>query len=184
MTMRLTNQNCVTAVAKALMTSLIVAVVAVASIAFGTIKTTAAEPSPPRAGMTQPRSGTTNTFGSGTLTRRSDGTSSHSTPFGSGSMTTERGPGGKTVTGQTQKFGSGTITRWSDGTTTETRPFGSGTLTTERGRNGQTVTGNTQKFGSGTITNRSDGSSSRSEPFGSGTLQRDQPGKMPSGGKK
>ena len=137
----------------------------------------AAEPTPPRAGMVQPRSGTTNQFGSGTITHRSDGTSSQTRPFGSGSLTTERGRDGKTVTGNTQKFGIGTITRWSDGTTSETRPFGSGTLTTERGRNGQTVTGHTQKFGSGTITNRSDGSSSRSQPFGSGTLQRDQPGR-------
>ena len=144
----------------------------------------AAEPAPPRAGMTQPRSGTTNQFGSGTITHRSDGTSSQTRPFGSGSITTERGRDGKTVTGNTQKFGSGTITRWSDGTTTETRPFGSGTLTTERGRNGQTVTGHTQKFGSGTITNRSDGSSSRSQPFGSGTLQRDQPGRNSSSGRK
>jgi len=144
----------------------------------------AAEPTPPRAGMTQPRSATTNPFGSGTITHRSDGTSSQTRPFGSGSITTERGRDGKTVTGHTQKFGSGTITRWSDGTTTETRPFGSGSLTTERGRTGQTVTGHTQKFGSGTITNRSDGSSSRSQPFGSGTLQRDQPGKSSGSGRK
>jgi hypothetical protein len=137
----------------------------------------AAEPTPSRAGMASPRSGTTNPFGSGTITHRSDGTSSQTRPFGSGSLTTERGRDGRTVTGHTQKFGSGTITRWSDGTTSETRPFGSGTLTTERGRNGETVTGHTQRFGSGTITNRSDGSSSRSQPFGSGTLQRDQPGR-------
>ena len=145
--------------------------------AFTGSQTIAAEPTPPRAGMTQPRSGTTNGFGSGTITHRSDGTSSQTRPFGSGSITTERGRDGKTVTGHTQKFGSGTVTRWSDGTTTETRPFGSGTITTERGRNGQTVTGQTQKFGNGTITTRSDGSSSRTQPFGSGTLQRDQPGK-------
>jgi len=143
-----------------------------------------AEPTPPRAGVAQPRSGTTNQFGSGTITHRSDGTSSQTRPFGSGSITTERGRDGKTVTGHTQQFGSGTITRWSDGTTTETQPFGSGSLTTERGRNGQTVTGHTQKFGSGTITNRSDGSSSRSQPFGSGTIQRDQPGRTSGSGQK
>lgn len=150
---------------------------AVLLAAFPVDRTIAAEPTPPRAGMTQPRSGTANGFGSGTITHRSDGTSSQTRPFGSGSITTERGRDGKTVTGHTQKFGSGTTTRWSDGTTTETRPFGSGTITTERGRNGQTVTGQTQKFGSGTITHRSDGSTSRSQPFGSGTLQRDQPGR-------
>lgn len=155
-----------------------------ASAGFTSARLTAAEPTPPRAGMAQPRSGTTNQFGSGTMTRRSDGTTSQTRPFGSGSITTERGRDGKTVTGHTQKFGSGTITRWSDGTTTESRPFGSGTITTERGRNGQTVTGQTQKFGNGTITTRSDGSSSRTQPFGSGTIQRDQPGRNASGGKK
>lgn len=137
----------------------------------------AAEPTPPRANLNQPRTGQTQKFGSGTLTHRSDGTSSQTQPFGSGSITTERNRDGKTITGHTQKFGSGTVTRWSDGSTTETRPFGSGSLTTERGRDGKTVTGHTQKFGSGTITNRSDGSSTRTEKFGSGALQRDQPGR-------
>ena len=137
----------------------------------------AAEPTPPRAGMTGPRTGNTHAFGSGTITNRSDGSSSRTQPFGSGSITTERGRDGKIVTGNTQKFGSGTITRWSDGTSSQTRPFGSGTITTEQGRNGQAVTGNTQKFGSGTITTRSDGSRSTSQPFGSGTIQRDQPGR-------
>lgn len=137
----------------------------------------AAEPTPPRSNVTQPRTGQTQKFGSGSLTHRSDGTSSQTRPFGSGSITTERTRDGKTVTGHTQKFGSGTITRWSDGSRTETRPFGSGSVTTERGRDGKTVTGQTQKFGSGTITRRSDGSSTRTEKFGSGTLQRDQPGR-------
>ena len=137
----------------------------------------AAEPTPPRAGMTGPRTGNTHAFGSGTITNRSDGSSSRTQPFGSGSITTERGRDGKIVTGNTQKFGSGTITRWSDGTSSQTRPFGSGTITTEQGRNGQAVTGNTQKFGSGTITTRSDGSRSTSQPLGSGTIQRDQPGR-------
>ncbi len=140
-------------------------------------RATAAEPTPPRAGLSAPRTGTTNKFGSGTLTHRSDGTSSQTRPFGSGSITTERMRDGKTITGQTQRFGSGTITRWSDGSVTETRPFGSGTITTERGRDGKTVTGNTRPFGSGAITTRSDGSSSQTQPFGSGTLQRDQPGR-------
>lgn len=90
----------------------------------------AAEPMPPRSGLGQPRTGQTQKFGSGTLTHRSDGTSSQTRPFGSGSLTTERTRDGRTVTGHTQKFGSGTITRWSDGSTTETRPFGSGSLTT------------------------------------------------------
>jgi hypothetical protein len=137
----------------------------------------AGEPTPPRSTVSRPRTGQTQSFGPGTLTHRSDGTSSQTRPFGSGSITTERTRDGRTITGDTQKFGSGTITRWSDGSTTETRPFGSGSLTTERSRDGKTVTGHTQKFGSGTITNRSDGSSTRSEKFGSGTLQRDQPGR-------
>jgi hypothetical protein len=46
----------------------------------------AAEPTPPRAGMAPPRSGTTNQFGSGPLTHRSDGTSSRSQQFGSGTL--------------------------------------------------------------------------------------------------
>ena len=137
----------------------------------------AVEPTPSRAGVVQPRSGTTNKFGSGTITHRTDGSSSQTRPFGSGSITTERTRDGKTVTGHTQPFGSGSITRWSDGTTTQSRPFGSGSLTTERGRDGKTVTGQTQKFGSGTITNRSDGSRSQTQPFGNGTMQRDQPGR-------
>ena len=142
----------------------------------------AAEPMPPRAGSAPPRTGTTTPFGSGSITNRSDGSSSQTRPFGSGSITTDRTRDGRTVTGQTQKFGSGTITRWSDGTTTETRPFGAGSITTERTRDGRTVTGQTQKFGSGTITNRSDGSSSQTTPFGNGTLQRDTPGRKESVG--
>ena len=81
----------------------------------------AAEPTPPRSSLNQPRTGQTQKFGSGTLTHRSDGTSSQTRAFGSGSITTERTRDGKAITGQTQKFGSGTITRWSDGSTTESR---------------------------------------------------------------
>jgi len=135
----------------------------------------AVEPTPPRSSLSQPRTGHTQKFGSGTLTHRSDGTSSRTRPFGSGSLTTERTRDGKTITGHTQNFGSRTVTRWSDGSTSESRPFGSGSLTTERGPAGQTVTGHTRRFGSGTITNRSDGSSTRSEKVGNGTLQRDRP---------
>lgn len=46
----------------------------------------AAEPTPPRAGMTKSRSGTTQAFGSGTITHRSDGSSSTTQRFGSGTM--------------------------------------------------------------------------------------------------
>jgi hypothetical protein len=158
-------------------------VLVAAVVALGAATATAEPPaSPQRSGVTQPRSGTTSKFGSGTITRRSDGTTSETRPFGSGSITTERRRDGSNVTGQTQKFGSGTITRWSDGSTTETRPFGSGTITTERDRQGRSVTGQTQKFGSGTITRRSDGSSSTTQPFGSGMIQRDEPGRSSSGG--
>ena len=52
--------------------------------------------------------------------------------FRSGSITTERGRNGQTVTGQTQKFGSGTITNRSDGSSSRTQPFGNGTLQTDR----------------------------------------------------
>ena len=92
----------------------------------------AAEPTPPRAGLTQPRSGQTQRFGSGTLTNRSDGTSSQTRPFGSGSITTERTRDGRTITGQTQKFGSGTITNRSDGSSSQTQRFGSGTIQRDR----------------------------------------------------
>ena len=37
---------------------------------------TAAEPTPPRAGVAQPRSGQTRPFGSGSITNRSDGSTS------------------------------------------------------------------------------------------------------------
>ena len=103
----------------------------------------AAEPTPPRAGMAQPRSGTTNQFGSGTITRRSDGTSSQTRPFGSGSITTEQGRDGKTVTGNTQKFGSGTITTRSDGSSSRSQPFGSGTL--QRDQPGRSLGGSSRK---------------------------------------
>ena len=83
---------------------------------------------PQRSGATQPRSGTTSKFGSGTITRRSDGTTSETRPFGSGTITTERDRQGRSVTGQTQKFGSGTITRRSNGSSSTTQPFGGGTI--------------------------------------------------------
>jgi hypothetical protein len=88
----------------------------------------ASEPTPPRAGMAQPRSGTTNQFGSGTITHRSDGTTTETRPFGSSTLMTERGRNGQTVTGHTQKFGSGTITNRSDGSSSRSQPFGSGIL--------------------------------------------------------
>ena len=78
------------------------------------------------------RTGTTQKFGSGTITNRSDGSSSKTQKFGSGTITTEREKGGKTVTGTTQKFGSGTITNRSDGSSSNTRNFGIGTITTDK----------------------------------------------------
>lgn len=54
----------------------------------------AAEPTPPRPTLTQPRTGNTNKFGSGTLTNRSDGSSSRTQPFGSGTLQTDK-PGRK-----------------------------------------------------------------------------------------
>ena len=66
-----------------------------AAIVFGCVTTThAAEPTPPRSTLTQPRTGTTNTFGSGTITNRSDGSTSRSQPFGSGTLRTDQ-PGRK-----------------------------------------------------------------------------------------
>jgi len=68
-------------------------------VALLCVSGSAAEPTPPRSTVSQPRSGQTQKFGSGTLTHRSDGTSSQTRPFGSGSITTERTRDGKTVTG-------------------------------------------------------------------------------------
>ena len=76
--------------------------------------------------------GTTQKFGTGTITNRSDGSTIKTQPFGSGTMTTERDKSGKTVTGTTQKFGTGTLTNRSDGSSSKTQPFGTGTLTTDR----------------------------------------------------
>jgi hypothetical protein len=88
--------------------------VALAGLVFGAAITAhAVEPTPPRSTLTQPRTGTTNKFGSGTIT-------------------TERGRDGKTTTGHTQKFGSGTVTNRSDGSTSRSQPFGSGTLRTDQ----------------------------------------------------
>ena len=47
------------------------------------------------------RTGTTQPFGSGTTTRRSDHSSSTTRPFGSGTITTERTRDGRTITGTT-----------------------------------------------------------------------------------
>ncbi len=46
----------------------------------------AVEPSPPRSGATQPRTGQTQKFGSGTITNRSDGSRSQTQPFGNGTI--------------------------------------------------------------------------------------------------
>ena len=51
-------------------------------------------PPPPRIGEAGPRTGTTGRYGSGTLTRRSDGSSSRTQPFGSGSIERDQ-PGRK-----------------------------------------------------------------------------------------
>jgi hypothetical protein len=68
---------------------------AAAAILFGSMTAThAAEPTPPRSTLTQPRTGTTNKFGSGTITNRSDGSTSRSQPFGSGTLRTDQ-PGRK-----------------------------------------------------------------------------------------
>jgi hypothetical protein len=46
----------------------------------------ATEPTPPRANLSQPRTGQTQKFGSGTITNRSDGSSSRTEKFGSGAL--------------------------------------------------------------------------------------------------
>ena len=48
-------------------------------------------------------------FGSGTLTNRSDGSTTRRQKVGSGSLTTERDQNGKMITGTTQPLGSGTF---------------------------------------------------------------------------
>lgn len=102
---------------------------------------------------------TTSKFGNGWITRSSDGKSYTTTKFGDGAIT--RG-GGQQVT--TSRFGTGTISRSSDGTTTTTRRFGSGS--TGSGRDGSGYT--TSKFGNGWITRETskgkDGGSTRIIP--------------------
>ena len=80
----------------------------------------------------KPRTGTTQTFGNGTLTKRSDGSSSQTQKFGNGTRTTESDKSGHTVTGTTQKFGNGTLTKRSDGSSSQTQKFGNGTITNEK----------------------------------------------------
>lgn len=46
----------------------------------------AVEPTPPRGNLSQPRTGQTQKFGSGTITHRSDGSSSRTEKFGSGTL--------------------------------------------------------------------------------------------------
>ena len=46
----------------------------------------AAEPTPPRANLNQPRTGQMQKFGSGTITNRSDGSSTRTEKFGSGAL--------------------------------------------------------------------------------------------------
>jgi len=103
------------------------------------------------------RTGMTSTFGSGTITRYSDGSSKETTPFGNGSLTKESDRLGRTTrSGTTSTFGSGTITRYSDGSSKETTPFGSGSLTRETpGRSSSSTSGRswfatTRPFSSGT----------------------------------
>jgi len=55
-------------------------------LAISVINTTVAEPMPPRAGSAPARSGQTQQFGSGTITHRSDGSSSQTSPFGNGTL--------------------------------------------------------------------------------------------------
>lgn len=63
----------------------------------------------------KPRTSITQPFGSGTITRRSDGSSSQTNKFGSGTIARERDNHGNTRSATTQPFASGTITRYSDG---------------------------------------------------------------------
>ncbi len=67
----------------------------VAGLLLLTLSAAADQPPPsPRIGEAGPHTGTTNRFGSGTLTRRSDGSSSRTQPFGSGSIQRDQ-PGRK-----------------------------------------------------------------------------------------
>ena len=116
------------------------------SLVAAFVLTTAAGASaadPPARTVTQPRTGTTQPFGSGTTTRRSDGSSSSTRHFGSGSITTERDKSGKEITGHTQPFGLGTTTRRSDGSSSSTIRFGSGKITDEKP--GRTTTSPTKR---------------------------------------
>lgn len=107
---------------------------------------------------------TTSKFGSGYITRSSDGTTYNTSKFGSGWIT--RSSDGKTYT--TTKFGDGAITRGNGRQVTTTR-FGSGTIS--RSSDGTTTT--TQRFGSGTISRSTGGGSAIGSKFGSGWISRE-----------
>ena len=72
----------------------------------------------------------TQPFGSGSITRHSDGSKTTTRPFGTGTMSTTRAKDGASMSSTTKPFGSGSITRHSDGAKTTTRPFGTGTIST------------------------------------------------------
>ena len=72
----------------------------------------------------------TKPFGSGSITRHSDGSKTTTRPFGTGTTSTTRTKNGATMSSTTKPFGSGSITRHSDGSKTTTRPFGTGTIST------------------------------------------------------
>lgn len=88
----------------------------------------------------------TTKFGDGWITRSSDGKTYTTSKFGDGAIT--RGNGERVTT---TRFGSGTISRSSDGTTTTTKPFGNGTISRSAGGPSTTTT----KFGSGFISRQS-----------------------------
>ena len=112
-------------------------------------------------------------IGDTSATMRSDGSSSRTKAFGSGSITTEINNKGKSITGYTTKSGGGTKTQWSDGTTTYSRPFGNGSIVTEQ-QNGKTTTGIVTQTQNGSITRWSNGSTNVNRKFGSGTINSDR----------
>lgn len=126
-----------------------------------------------RPNFPQNRSSMSYKVGDTSVTNRSDGSSSRTRPFGKDSITVERLPNGKTITGHTYKSGNGTRTQWSDGRTTYSRPFGNGSIVTES-HNGKTETGIVTPHKNGSVTRWNNGTTNTNRNFGNGSINTDR----------
>lgn len=126
-----------------------------------------------RPNFPQSRTSTSYKVGDTSVTTRSDGSSSRTRPFGSGTITTETNKEGKKITGYTTKFGGGTRTQWNDGTSTYSRPFGNGSIVTEQNR-GRTTTGVITPYKNGSVTRWNNGVTNINQNMGTGSINKDK----------